>query len=323
MCHFWLSSGDARAHPPQQQVQKPFSPVLKNSNTCTGLKGTCIPKASCAAPNVIKTGLCPGATYCCVPPAAPLTGVAAVTNFADQYAACSKRTWKDRGTAPIQFVRGLALSYAKAVCNPSRADVVFVGNAQTGSNDALGWYGSTLAAKLGATSTGLTTVRQLYTLLVGLGMRESSGSYCVGRDMSASFSSANTAEAGLFQTSWGAHTRSSLLDSLFAQYKASKAGCGYAVYAANGLTCSASNLKNWGNTNEDGYQWQALTKSCPSFATEYAAVLLRLNGGSKGEWGPLRTKAAEVVKECYDMFGAVETYVKANPSVCPLLAAQV
>jgi hypothetical protein len=247
------------------------------------------------------------------------TGVAAISAFADA-SVCSKRQWSGRGLAPKQFVRGLAASFAKAVCNPTRADVAFVGNANLGSNDALSWYGSILKAKLGANTAGINTVRQLYTLLVGLGMRESSGVYCTGRDMSAHFSSADTAEAGLFQTSWGAHTRSTLLDSLFNQYKASKAGCAIAQYTT-GLSCSSSNLQNWGKPAETGFQWQQLTKQCPSFATEYAAVLLRLNGGSKGEWGPLRNKAAEVVPECYSMFGQVEQYVKANPSVCPLLLA--
>jgi hypothetical protein len=196
--------------------------------------------------------------------------------------------------------------------------VAFVGKAEKGTNDALDWYGAILAAKLGPVSAGITTVRQLYTLLAGLGMRESSGSYCTGRDMSASFSSSTTAEAGLFQTSWGANTRSILLGGLFRQYQASKTGCLAATYKA-GVSCSASNLKNWGQTSETGYQWQALTKDCPSFSTEYAAVLLRLNGGAKGEWGPLRKKAVEVIPECDQLLKQVQAYVTANPGVCAQL----
>jgi len=195
---------------------------------------------------------------------------------------------------------------------------VFVGNKNLGSNDALSHYGSILSSKLGANTGGLTTVRQLYTLLVGLGMRESSGSYCTGRDRSASFSKSSTAEAGLLQTSWGASTRQAIMGQLFSKYRASKTGCLAATYKA-GVSCSASNVKNWGQTTETGYQWQALTKDCPAFATEYASVLLRVNGGAKGEWGPLRTKAAEVVPECYSLFGMVQTYVTANPSVCSQL----
>jgi len=259
-------------------------------------------------------------------PPAPTTGagtgtgtasVADISSIVDK-STCIQHSFTERGHAPKSFLRGLAVSYAKAVCKPTRPDVVFVGDTHTGNNDALSWYGSILQSKLGPTTTGLKTVRQLYTLLVGLGMRESSGVHCTGRDMSAAFSSADSAEAGLFQTSYGAHTRSSLMTDLFKQYQSSRAGCATAQYTAD-IKCSASNLKNWGTTA--GTVWQKLTKECPSFATEYAAVLLRLNGGARGEWGPLRKKNAEVVRECYDMFGAVESYVTAHPAICPLVLA--
>ena len=45
-------------------------------------------------------------------------------------------------------------------------------------------------------------LRRLFVLLMGLGMRESSGQYCEGRDRSAHNTSADTAEAGLFQVSF-------------------------------------------------------------------------------------------------------------------------
>jgi len=219
---------------------------------------------------------------------------------------------------PRSYLRGLAFSFAKAVCNPNRADLAFVGSTTLGSNDALSWYGSILSSKLGAATAGINAIRQLYTLLTGLGMRESSGVYCTGRDMSSGFSSPDTAEAGLFQTSWGAHTRSSLMTNLFNQYSASSAGCGASWYQP-GVTCKSGDLKNWGQPTDLGFKWQALTKSCPSFATEYAAVLLRLNGGSKGEWGPLRTKAAEVRPECFSLYGSVQNYVAAHPAICTVL----
>ena len=46
------------------------------------------------------------------------------------------------------------------------------------------------------TRTGAVTLRHLFALILGLGMRESSGRYCEGRDMSASNVSAETAECG-------------------------------------------------------------------------------------------------------------------------------
>jgi hypothetical protein len=198
--------------------------------------------------------------------------------------------------------------------------VVFMGTNALGNNDALNWYGSILKSKLGVSGTpnGAQAVRALYTLMLGLGMRESSGRYCVGRDMSASFSSSTTAEAGLFQTSYGAHVRSKLLDNLFNAYRSSSAGCLSTTYTA-GVSCGANDMKNWGGVTEMGYIWQKTSKDCPAFATEYAAVLLRLNGGSQGEWGPLRRKEAEVVKECYDMLGSVANLVATNPAVCAAL----
>jgi hypothetical protein len=42
--------------------------------------------------------------------------------------------------------------------------------------------------------------------MLGHGMRESSGRHCEGRDLSADNVQSDTAEAGLFQTSYNAHS---------------------------------------------------------------------------------------------------------------------
>ena len=44
--------------------------------------------------------------------------------------------------------------------------------------------------------------------------------------------------------------------------------------------------------------FQKVERGCPAFGAEYAAVMLRVDGGSKGHYGPLRTKAAEIRPEC-------------------------
>jgi len=230
---------------------------------------------------------------------------------------CSKLAFADRGKASKSYLSGVALTFAKAVCNPTRSDVVFVGNPKLGTNDALSWYGTILKNALGVypTTGGMDVVRQLYTLLIGLGMRESSGMWCTGRDMSAKFSSASSAEAGLFQTSYGSSRSSSFMLSLFYQYQKSQAGCISSIFKGT-IKCSAANLKNWGLTTDVGYKWQALTKDCPAFATEWAAVLLRVSGGVKGEWGPLRTKKAQVLPACHTMLKQVQDLVTKDKSVC-------
>jgi hypothetical protein len=86
---------------------------------------------------------------------------------------------------------------------------------------------------------------------------------------------------------------------------------------AEGVTCSAANWQNWGTG--DGAMFQQLEKECPGFAAEYAAVMLRVQGGSLGHYGPLRTKAAEILPECDAMLQGVQAIVAAHPEVCSVL----
>src|SRR5581483_1251906 len=233
---------------------------------------------------------------------------------------CYQYPWKNRGQAPKGYIEGVALVWAKAVCNPNRSDVVVAAQAKTSdtAHDALAWYAATFS-NLGMSngSPGMDTLRHVYTLLIGLGMRESSGEHCIGRDTSASNYTSSSAEAGAWQTSWDSHTNSPELPKLFAKYKASSAGCLLDPFQ-NGVTCSATDWKNWGSPG-DGLDFQKLEKTCPAFAAEYAAVMLRVSGGSAGHYGPLRTRAAEVRPECDAMLQQIETAVNGDPSVCSSL----
>lgn len=236
---------------------------------------------------------------------------------------CASVNWRDRGRAPKAYMRGMALVYARAVCQKDRADVLVVSSASAppGSladkKDALTWYQPEFAALGMSNATdGVDTLRHAYTLLIGLGMRESSGRYCVGRDLSANFTTADSAEAGLFQTSFGARTRHSVLPALYQHYKADTSGCFLDAFS-KGVSCKASDAKNHGAG--EGVQWQQLTNTCPAFSAEYAAVLIRAHGGSKGEFGPLRKKKAELIPACDGMLKKVEDLVRSNPEVCSAL----
>jgi len=233
--------------------------------------------------------------------------------------ACYDYQWKDRGQAPKGYVQGVALVFARAVCNPARSDVVVVSEANTGddAHDALSWYNSNFAA-LGMNNdqAGVDTLRHAYTLLLGLGMRESSGEHCCGRDTSATNTTADTAEAGAWQTSYNSHVFSPELPILFDKYKADSSGCLLDTFSA-AVTCSATNWENWGSG--DGAVFQQLEKECPAFAAEYAAVMLRVSGGTSGHYGPLRTKAAEVRPECDEMFHQVQSAVEKNLAACAAL----
>ena len=84
------------------------------------------------------------------------------------------------------------------------------------SYDALSWYRSNFAAiGLNNDEDGIDTMRHLFVLLMGLGMRESSGQFCCGRDQSASNTASDTCEAGLFQSSWNFSTCCTDIVNLF------------------------------------------------------------------------------------------------------------
>lgn len=229
---------------------------------------------------------------------------------------CSTYSWKGRGQAPMGYTEGVALVFGRSVCAQGRSDVAVAAEANTGNDqrDALSWYNSNFA-NLGMSNdaSGKDTLRHTYTLLLGLGMRESSGVDCTGRDTSASNTSSDSAEAGAWQTSWDSRSSSTELPKLFAKYQGTTAGCFAAVFSS-GVSCSAADRKNWGSG--DGLEFQRLSKECPGFSAEYAAVMLRANGGSNGHYGPLRTKAAELRPECDAMLHKVQTTLEQDPSLC-------
>jgi hypothetical protein len=143
------------------------------------------------------------------------------------------------------------------------------------------------------------TLRHLFVLLIGLGMRESSGRYCEGRDRAADNTTADTAEAGLFQTSYNASLESPLLPKLFAHYAANPDG--FVSVFKEGVRCTAANLENYGSG--PGAEFQRLSKACPAFAAEFAAVGLRVD---RSHWGPVNRREAEIRPECDAMLQEVQ-----------------
>lgn len=159
----------------------------------------------------------------------PIEAIAAASS-------CRAYSWADRGQAPQGYIEGVADVFARAVCDPTRSDVVVVSEANTGDDvhDAISWFDSDFAA-VGMTNdvAGLDTLRHAYTLLIGLGMRESSGQYCIGRDTTVTTYTADSAEAGAWQTSWDSHTESPLLPTIFAKYRTSDVGCLLPTFSAD------------------------------------------------------------------------------------------
>lgn len=215
--------------------------------------------------------------------------------------------WENRGRAPLGYIKGMAVVFgvvhAKLKAGDAAATAMAAASISTNSADALAWYQARFAA-LGMSNSnpGGDTLRHLFVLLIGLGMRESSGRYCEGRDTSADNTSADTAEAGLFQMSWNAHSASPLIPQLFSSY--SQHPDGFLSIFQEGVTCGHGDLSNYGDG--DGAAFQQLCKSCPAFAAESAAVGLRV---LRAHWGPINSRAAEVRQEADDLLQQVQTIV--------------
>jgi hypothetical protein len=226
--------------------------------------------------------------------------------------------WLNRGIAPRGYIKGMAVVYARVYCKLKSEDVVAreMAKANTGNSDkdALAHYAQQFHdAGMDNGSAGVDTLRHLFVLLIGLGMRESSGRYCCGWDTSGSPQppTADTAEAGLFQTSYNARNASPLLPKLFEQYLANPSG--FVEIFKEGVSCSDADLKNAGEGN--GKEFQRLSKACPAFAAEFAAVGLR---NTRKHWGPINRLEDEIRPEADVMLLEVQKVID-EFNLCPAL----
>jgi len=233
------------------------------------------------------------------------TAISQITALAAQSDIAAFR-WADRGRAPAGYIKGMAVVYARVYLKLGAGDAAAAEMAKAdtgdGSHDALSWFSDVFQnAGMDNSTGGTDTLRHLFVLLTGLGMRESSGKYCEGRDTSASNMTADTAEAGLFQPSFNARSANPLMPQLFQQYAGAT---DFVDIFKEGVSCSSANLANFGSG--DGAEFQRLSKACPAFAAEFAAVGLR---NIRKHWGPINMKKAEVRQECDDLFQQVQNCV--------------
>jgi len=178
--------------------------------------------------------------------------------------------------------------------------------------DALAWYGEEFEdLRMDNNRSGLATLRHTFALLMGLGMRESSGKYCEGRDMSADNVSADTAEAGLFQMSWNASNASDEIVGLYEKFSALGESelCLLSTYS-EGVVCESEDFECYGETGETGFKYQELAKQCPQFAVESAAVGIRV---LRQHWGPINRYEVQLTEEADQMLMAVQDLVLSLP----------
>jgi peptidoglycan hydrolase-like protein with peptidoglycan-binding domain len=216
--------------------------------------------------------------------------------------------WEGQGRAPDGYTQGMALAYAqvyrKLKAGDSAAAEMAKANTHNSDKDVLSYYaGFFKDAGMDNSKDGADTLRHLWALMLGHAMLESSGEHCCGRDQSASNTDSNTCEAGLFQTSYNAHSCSSQFDKIMTEY-ADNQWSGYLSTFEDGVSCSSSDWECYGSGS--GYQFQEMCKNLPAFSAETAAITLR---NLRNHYGPINRYEVELRREADEMFKAVQNYV--------------
>lgn len=241
-----------------------------------------------------------------------LRGVAPGTSNVDAIVAIAAASsicsypWFKRGKAPVGYIKGMALTFARMYCKLKLSNNVAIEMAKAAESDtdkdSLALYGSKFSA-LGMSNTvaGVDTLRHLFVLMFGVGMLESSGNLGCGRDQSAGNTDANTAEAGLFQTSYNAVSYSPLLQQIMTSYANST---DFQAVFSEGAHSSAEDAENWGAG--PGLEFQKLSKTCPAFEVEFTGVAMR---NTSRHWGTVRSLEAELRPECDSLLKGVQKLV--------------
>lgn len=230
-------------------------------------------------------------------------------------------SWKDRGPAPIGYLKGMALTYARVYCHYSlepgepenfrdRFAVKMAKGVAPGAStatDAVARYANKFMG-FGADvkSDGVHVLRALFTILFGLGMRESGGRHCAGWDRSKTAGpnpiapTATNSEAGLFQVSYDIGVNAGDFRDLYERYKQRPAS-GFLDVFSEGVTCTTADMQNIGAGV--GKEFQQFSKDCPAFTVELAALGLRTRAN---HWGPINVNTVEIRRECWSLLLEVD-----------------
>ena len=216
--------------------------------------------------------------------------------------------WGGQGQAPEGYTEGMALAYAQVYRKWKTGDPVAAEMAKANTHnsdvDVLSYYAG-FFKDLGMDNSqpGADTLRHLWALMLGHGMLESSGEHCCGRDQTASNTDSDTCEAGLFQTSYNAHSCSSQFDRIMSEYSENR-WSGYLSTFEIDVDCSSADWESYGSGS--GYQFQEMCKNLPAFSAETAAITLR---NRCSHYGPINRYDVELRPEADEMFQDVQDYV--------------
>jgi hypothetical protein len=285
---------------PGQFVHKP-DVVARVTAKMAELSGQGVPKPGVMPGHMVEELAAPMPST-----ALPQATVDAISTLAAKSPIASYN-WIKRGVAPTGYIKGMAVMFGVVYSKWKAGDPAATEMARACNlsdlNDALAWYQRQFAdLHMSNVAAGADTLRHLFVLLMGVGMQESSGQYCCGRDRSADNTTADTAEAGLFQMSWNAHAASPLIQQLFNSYSTSLDG--YLSIFQEGVRCGHLDFANYGDGQ--GAAFQQLCKVCPAFAVESAAVGIR---ALRPAWGTINNRHSELRTDADVLFQQVQAIV--------------
>ncbi len=218
----------------------------------------------------------------------------------------TKYDWKpNRGIAPIGYLNGLALTfarvYAKLVAGDYYANVIAKDidlNSVGMGNDAISYNHDRFTAMgLGNIGDKKENIRKAFIILIALGMRESSGRYYVGvhKEGAVLRPGAANEEAGLFQISANLGVFSKNPDfRIIGKFYGSlrqQTGGGLLEVFKQGLKVRISK-RNRGADRFSKFQDFCFTR--PGLSAELAALGLRFR---RTHWGPLKPETQKEKKE--------------------------
>ena len=240
-----------------------------------------------------------------------------------------KTFWKNRGRAPYGYYYGMALSFAKHYLRLSNNDIIIKEISKSISQyekfDSLKKWENIILSKSMDFDTPSNRLKSLHTLMLGLGMMESSGKYCCGWDRGkidgwkgkgkSILPTSENSEAGLFQTSYDILGSVSLsakffLEEVINRYSANNDGLQHLF--SKGVKCSVYDLENFGEGK--GFEFQKLTKELPLFAVEFTALSLR---NTSNHWNPVikindSKLGLEINSIWYELLTKIEDVINEN-----------
>ncbi len=218
----------------------------------------------------------------------------------------------NRGRAPIGYLKGMAIVYARVYCKWKANDpfvLEMAKKAGTSNSDALKWYAARFqAAGLDNSTDGVDTLRHVFVFLVGLGMIESAGRFDEGRDLSADNTAATTAEAGLFQVSHSVGVGSDRIADgwLKRHYQLLRRRyySGLMDVFREGVNVRQNRLRGFGDT--EGGLFREFCVLEPALVAELVALGIRKR---RAHWGPITNRHVTINTDCDQLLRDVQNAV--------------